>query len=428
MYGVSIRAGALDDVVSWVKKIGSKITVCIVFDDITRQIAGERVVDLLKKDNHKVLECRVPNGAGGRPHADEPRLKIVESALRDCELAIAVGSGTINDLTKLASYNQSIPYLSVATAPSMNGYTSAIAAIMLRGVKRTVACHQPMAVIADLDILSNCPIELIASGLGDLESKPTATADYRLGHMVRKEHYCPAPESVVLSAEAKVAESAEGLSAKDPEAIRVLVEALLLSGISMKLAGSSSPASGGEHLISHYWDMTAAADGRVEGLHGAQVGVATLVTASLYECLSGISPEQIDVDYLVANYPSLSDVEKRISKNHSALADEVYREYAQKHLAMDNYRTELVWIKNNWKEIWKSLSSCLRSPAKIREVLVKGSAPVSMSQLALSAGHLVDAYRLAREIRGRYVVLDFAANLGMLEKLSEQVFAASGVI
>jgi len=428
MRGVSIRPGAIEDVVAWAKEAGGSLRLVVVADRITAGIAGERVMKLLSGDGHSTRMCLLPDGAGGRPHADDRTLSVVESALGNADLAVAVGSGTVNDLTKLASYNRKIPYLVVATAPSMNGYASAISAVMIKRVKRTLDCHQPMAAVADLDILQAAPLELVAAGLGDLESKPTSTADYRLGGRICGAYYCPAPEGVVLDAEARVAEASGGLKRRDPEALARLTEALMLSGISMKLAGSSSPASGGEHLISHYWDMTAPEENRVEGWHGAQTGVATIVTAALYDFLKKMDPKDIDVDALVAAHRPFDELQESIRERHGRLAEEVLQEFAMKHPTADQLRERLAMIKAGWEALWTDVGTTLRPPERIRKILSAAGAPVTMRGLGLGSGHLRRAFSAAREIRNRYTVLDLAADLGVLESRSENVLQASGCL
>ncbi len=424
----SIQPGALDDLVPFARETGKALTVQVVADRVTQTICGDKVVHLLAKDGHRVSLAIVPDGQGQRPHANEKSLQFVESTLKSADLAVSVGSGTINDLTKLASFKKGIPYIAVATAPSMNGYTSAIAAIMQRGIKRTIACHQPIAVVADLDILKKAPIHLIGSGLGDLESKPTATADYRLGGLLRGTYYCSAPERVVFAAEARASESAEGLSRGDPESIAALTEALILSGISMKLAGSSSPASGGEHLISHHWDMTAKKEGRIEGWHGAQVGVATIVTATLYEHLRLISPSDIDIDAIIDRRPKREDIESSIRSRYGKVADEVVRETFAKRLSDADLAEELARISNNLEDIWFNLDQVLRPSARIKEILKAADAPVTVSSLGLTPEHLTRTFLQAREIRGRFTILDFAAELGLLEQLRDGVLKASGCL
>jgi glycerol-1-phosphate dehydrogenase [NAD(P)+] len=428
MRGVSIRRGALEDVARFTREVGSSLRLVVVADRVTYEVAGERVLKLLSKDGHSARVCRVPDGAGGRPHADEAGLQTVEAALDGADLAVAVGSGTINDLTKLASYNRNIPYLVVATAPSMNGYTSAIAAVMQAGIKRTVDCHQPYAAIADLEILQKAPRELVTAGLGDLESKPTSTADFRLGGRIRGDYYCPAPEAVVLEAEARVADAAEGLRRRDSEALALLTEALMLSGISMKLAGSSSPASGGEHLISHFWDMSARDENRVEGWHGAQVGVATIVTATLYEFLQELNPADIDVDALVAAHSPVERMETAIRARHGLRSEEILREFSKKHPTAEQLGKELTGIRDGWEELWADVGQTLRPSARIRKILSGAGAAVTMGELGLEAEHLRRAFPAAREIRNRYTVLDFAADLGVLESRADYLLQASGCL
>ena len=425
MTGASIRKGAIDDVVGFAGEIGKGLKIAVVADRITARIAGEKTAQVLDADQHEVALYQIPDGAGGRPHADNESLAVTESFLEKADAAFAVGSGTVNDLVKLASFRRNIPYVAVATAPSMNGYTSAIAAISMRGVKRTVECHQPLAVIADLDVMVKAPLHLVRSGLGDLESKHTATADFRLAGLVRGTSYCPVPERVVFSAEQRAAEAAEGLDRADPESIAALTKALLISGLSMKLAGTSSPASGAEHLFSHFWDMTAQSAGRIEGWHGAQVGVASIVTATLYERLKKIEPSDIDVDAILEKRPSRPDIEMRILKHHGHLADQVAAEYFAKHLSDDDLRKELALIRDGWNDLWTKLDEVLRPSSQIRTVLKSAGAPITVQDLSLGPNHLRRAFSAALEIRNRFTVLDFAAELGLSKNLEDDVLEAS---
>lgn len=424
----SIGTGVLGDVVDFSRAIRPAGRIAVITDSNVKGVAGDNVQRLLQSAGHQTTLFVLPNGPGARPHADEKTLHHVENALASAELAIAVGSGTINDLTKLGSFRAGIPYITVATAPSMNGYTSAIAAIMVQGVKRTVDCHQPRAVVADLAILSKAPSDLIAAGLGDLESKPTALADYRLGGLLNDTHYCHVPEAVVLAAEERAADEARGLGVKDPSAISALTEALILSGISMKMAGSSSPASGGEHLISHYFDMTAEDENRLEGWHGAQVGVATIVTATLFEHIRDTDPTRIDIDQILSRRPSRAETEAAIRLRHGKRATEVMGEFFQKYRDDEELERFLQRTMGEWNSIWAKLDPILRTGAQVKDILAAGGAPTTMGELGLTPDHLRSAYMAAREIRNRYTVLDFAAEIGQLELLREPVLKASGCL
>ncbi len=423
-----IQKGALENLPDRIKELGSNLKVVLVVDARTMQIAGQRTSELLASASHKTEICQLPDKAGGRPHADEENLNLAFSVMENADLAVAVGSGTCNDIAKLSSFKRSIPYCVVATAPSMNGYTSSIAAIMKNGVKRTIECHGPLGVIADPEILAKAPTELIAAGLGDLESKPTATSDYRLAGLIRGDYYCPAPEKVVLEAEQKVADAAQSIGSGDPEGISLLTEALLLSGLSMKLAGSSSPASGGEHLISHFWDMTAPLEGRVEGWHGAQVGVTTIVTSTLYEFLRKLDPSSLDIESMVDSRPDLNDMRSTIGEVHGPLAEEVFVQFKQKHLDKAGYRKELEFIVNNFQSLWDKVDDILRPAHVVKSILKSANAPVDIHQLGLTPKHLETGLLHAREIRSRFTVLDLAAELGVLKPMADKIIHASGCL
>jgi glycerol-1-phosphate dehydrogenase [NAD(P)+] len=207
-----------------------------------------------------------------------------------------------------------------------------------------------------------------------------------------------------------------------------LFEALVLSGISMKLAGTSSPASGGEHLLSHFWDMRASLEGRVEGWHGAQVGVATLVTAALYEELSLLEPEAIEIDRLLRSRAFLEEQMAAARARWPEHGEEVAREVEAGYLP-DPSQTELLRrLKGSWKEMWASLGDVLRPAPAIAGILRAAGAPTTMAELGLERSHLLAAYRHAREIRRRYTVLDLAFDLDMLGPLEPRVFSRSAVL
>lgn len=420
-----IRKGALEELESVLERHAANERCLLVTDSRLWQLLGAKLQQRLQRAGRETKVFIAPDGPGQRPHATDENVASVEDAMQSVGVAVSVGSGTINDLTKLAAFKRKIPYVSVATAASMNGYTSAIAAIMAQGVKLTVSCKGPLAVIADIDVIAAAPKELTLAGLGDLESKPTATADFFLSGALTGEGYCDFAETVVRSAEKKARDAAPGLGRGDLEATQALTEALILSGLSMALAGTSSPASGGEHLISHYWDMTAEMEGRVEGWHGAQVGVATTVTAALYEYLRGVDPRSIDVDALVSSHPAWSDLEPRILRLHGPLGPVVARALKSKHPSREQYRKRLEGIIGGWAGLWPELDARLRSADEIADVLRSAGAPTTVGQLGLTRDHLERAYERGRHIRGRYTVLDFAHEIGLLEASRKIVLRAA---
>ncbi len=144
-------------------------------------------------------------------------------------------------------------------------------------------------------MLAAAPLELTLAGLGDLVSKPFCGCDWWIASLLRGEAFCPQPQRILGEAFDSSLEVFPRLAGRDPEVVALLAKLLVVSGITMTIAGSSSPASGGEHLLSHYWDMINSRDGRPLGLHGAQVGVASVAMDALYARI-------LDVDFSRARF------------------------------------------------------------------------------------------------------------------------------
>jgi glycerol-1-phosphate dehydrogenase [NAD(P)+] len=424
-----LAAGALEQVGACAAQYLPGPRALLVDDDTTHGLAGARATALLQQAGYdvEVLTFAVPTD--GRVVANDATVDVVQAAIQpDVNGCVAVGAGTINDVVKLASFRSGRPYLVCATAPSMNGYTSAIAAILSKGVKRTIPAHPPVAVIADLELLAAAPARMARAGLGDMLSKTVSTADWKLAYLIKGGYYCDLPLRLVEHAEQACRRSAEAIGRGAPEGIEALTEALLLSGISMVVAGSSSPASGGEHLLSHYWDMTAHWHGRQEQLHGAQVGVATLVTATLYEKLRALDPATIDLAALRRQYPEWSAQAQALRQLHGPLGDEIVAEARQKYVPLAQKECEWTYVLEHWHAIWEELAAILTPAAQLREILLAAGAPTSIRELGISAAELRTAFLHARNIRGRYTVLDFAHDLGVLEAWCDDVLAESGVL
>ena len=195
--------------------------------------------------------------------------------------AVAVGSGTINDIVKYASFKAGVPYISVPTAPSMDGYTSSVAALLLGGFKKTLPAAPPLAVFADLSVLARAPSDMIAAGYGDLLGKLTAGSDWVLSRLVNGEYYCEFAANIARSIALECLEKSAEIKARTKAAIKSLTEGLVWSGIAMSMVGNSRPASGADHHILHYWEMKPLREGRPQPFHGVKVGVATVLSLLL---------------------------------------------------------------------------------------------------------------------------------------------------
>ena len=284
-----VERGAINHVAEVVRAEGLGTSAFLVADKTTYKVAGKTVREQLEAGGIAVEEYVLPE----HPKASDETVARVRDAYVKSDFVITCGSGTVTDIGKSVAHDKGVPLVAVATAPSMNGYASNIAALYRGGVKITEPITPAVAVIADVDILAAAPLEMIRAGLGDALAKSVCNADWKLSSMMRGVHFCGASFDIIRDLESIYLSQAEGIAQRDPDAVAALMEALLYSGVAMVMAGSSSPASGGEHLISHTLDMRAGIKGRAADFHGAQVGVATLVTSKLYESVLQLDREQV---------------------------------------------------------------------------------------------------------------------------------------
>ena len=352
-------------------------------------------------------------------HADDATVAAVAEALYGHSGILAVGSGTVNDVAKRASSERGVPYVVCGTAASMNGYASGIAAILSHGLKITLPSAPPRAILLDTEVLSLAPARLAQAGLGDLMSKPVSDADWWLANELEGTGYSTIPGSVVDQAVNEAAEVALGLAAGECLAHGALGKALVLSGVAMVLAGSSAPASGGEHLISHLWDMENHVAHRPTRLHGAQVGVATCISAALYQRLLKLDKP------VISALPRWEKEAERIRKEHGLLADVILPQAKRKH---DRAAARRELLKTRWTEIRSGLADRnLPTPASIRKPLLEAGAPSRLSDLKIERADTARVFRLARDIRDRITVLDVGFELGILPGAIEEILDEAGV-
>lgn len=278
---IRVGSGVIQELPGILRDLGAS-HIFLVTDNYTYEAAGRQVEQLLDQAGlpyHKrVFQTETPLVP------NEYALGSVLAAMTSQDdMLLAVGSGTLNDVTKYVSARTGIPYVIAATAPSMDGYASTVAPTILDGFKTTLPAVYPAAIVADVDILKDAPMPMLTAGFGDIIGKFTSLADWRLSHQLNGEYYCPEVAGVIEAAVETCAANAKALAQREPQAIRAMTEALILSGLAMGMVGVSRPASGAEHQMAHYWEMDALRRGEEHPLHGNAVGVGTVLAASLYE-------------------------------------------------------------------------------------------------------------------------------------------------
>lgn len=251
--------------------------IVMLCDENTYDAAGKKIESLLGNLKKIVLNPR-------NLHADEHGVAVAEKEIKlldKVDLMLAVGSGTIHDITRYHAYNMKIPFFSVPTAASVDGFVSTVAAMTWHGFKKSFTAVSPIVVIADTNVYKRAPQRLTASGVADLLGKFTALADWKIANLLTGEYICDEICKLEYRALDEIIESLDGLNYGDSKAYERLMYGLLLSGIAMQMTGNSRPASGAEHHMSHLWEMEVYND-YIDFYHGEKVGVGLVTVSHIY--------------------------------------------------------------------------------------------------------------------------------------------------
>ena len=365
--------------------------ILLVADENTYGAAGDRTANALKgKAIRKII---FPGSKILIP--DEKAIESVRAELGGIDLIIGIGSGVIQDLCKYASFYNNVPYMVVATAPSMDGYASNGAAMITAGMKVTYSAGLPVAIIADTTVIKNAPIDMIKSGYGDIIGKYSALNDWKLSRIVNDEYFCEYIYKLTSEQIERTTEVADKIMQRDEDGIKQLMEALIIIGIMMSFAGSSRPASGSEHHLSHFFEITGIIDGTEYLPHGTDVAYSTFVIAELREkILSSEFPDKIYRE-------SPDEYEKTIKF--------IYKDCAKGCMDLQNKagnyklnRTDTYLNKQN--EI-KEILSEMPSSSYIKKLLTDAGFDLEFFYDFYGKEKIENAVRYAKDLKDRYTVL-----------------------
>lgn len=381
--------------------------VLLICDPETDTVAGRRLLLELEQRKVNLQLYRL----GPNPSATDALVAEIQAASRDMALIITVGSGTINDLGKFAADRNGIDYWSMPTAPSMNGYTSSIAAIKVRGVKQTLPAAPPKRIYVIPQVIQQAPLKLRQAGFCDVLAKVVSDIDWQCESMLFSNSYCGLPASMMTAVEKSYSDDPEAIGRGDETAVMGLFNGLLLSGVAMSLAGSSAPASGGEHLVSHFWDMREPMTGREPELHGLQVGVGIILSTACYARLARIDVAELPTEAEQVFVATAA----RIPGIWGTYAAEVEKQFNKKKRALLQFDSLL---PSRWAEL-QELFRAVASPEYFVDLFVRTGAPFTLDAFRLSAEEFLLAALNSRAIRERITVLDLAAHAQVLEAAAD---------
>jgi glycerol-1-phosphate dehydrogenase [NAD(P)+] len=416
-------------------------SIFIIADANTMNAAGNDLARVLAEQGIEVAgTCIFPGEP--RLHAEYAHIAAITKAFAaDCGAAngspqpipAAVGSGTINDLVKLAATELSLPYLCVPTAASVDGFTSFGSAILKNGFKQTIPCGAPRCIVADTGILAKAPAWLSSSGFADLAGKIIAGSDWIISDaaaafnakgadLIEPKAWAMVQHGLYDYLERSVC-AAQG----DQDALQALFEALAITGFAMQYTQDSRPVSGCEHLFAHIWEMD---DLCVDGnpvTHGHKVAIGTLAATAFTEIFFAGSdgPPAPPTSF---RRPSLED---RIAEIKTAFARSPALDSAVA-TGVDKFPDEKTaaltaeGIRSTWKELRSKIFAQITPYAELKEMLAKARCPVLPAEVNLKRANIISCAKRAQMIRKRYNVLDLAWDLGCFETVLAKM-EASGI-
>ncbi|MDN5386415.1 MULTISPECIES: sn-glycerol-1-phosphate dehydrogenase [Bacillus] len=308
---IAIGGNAVEQELPAFVKSASYKKAAVIYDETTGRIAGKRIAALLEETAETVQVLLEANEAGDVTADEQTLVSALIGVPIDADVLIAAGAGTIHDIVRFCAYQRGIPFISVPTAPSVDGFTSAGAPLILKGKKQTVQTTAPIALFADLELLCQAPQNMIAAGFGDMLGKETSLADWEISRLFAGEPYCPAASRLTREALDQCLDRKDDIAAKTCDGIKKLMESLILSGLVMLVLDHSRPASGGEHHLSHYLEMKALENNKRQVLHGAKVGCSAIMLTDIYRSLIGASLGDQHAEHAIRSvYEKLPDGKK----------------------------------------------------------------------------------------------------------------------
>jgi glycerol-1-phosphate dehydrogenase [NAD(P)+] len=400
----------------------------VVADENTFAAAGREVQAALTASGQKCEPPLILEAKG--LYAEHSYAERIQATIgRSDAIPIAVGSGSINDLTKLAAHRCGRQYLCVATAASMDGYTAFGASITYEGSKQTFDCPAPLGVIADLEIIAAAPEGLNASGYADLVAKCPAGADWILADALGIDVVDRDNWEMVQSRLRYWMSGPDGIRCGDTETLRRLTTALMITGFAMQAACSSRPVSGAEHQFSHLWDMEHHAYRGITPSHGFKVGIGSLASLSLYEALFELHIERLDIDQAVRAWPGREAVEKEIAELFPSpeLRRKALLESGEKYFESNALRSQLERLKSQWPVIGARLSKQLIPAREVASMLAAAGCPTRPEEIGISRERLRMSFRKALHIRRRFTIFDLLWRANLWNRALDRVFQPNGL-
>lgn len=412
---IFVGPGLRNEITKFIPR-GSKVL--LVMGNTVMYVGEEKIKQTIVKnlydsfENFEKFEFRHEDFSDGMIHADFENANRLKERLTPETVVVSVGSGTITDICKHACYMfekehrcEPLRFIVVQTANTVTAFTSNIAVLLKDGVKRTYPSRYPDYVISDIEILSNAPYELTKAGFGDLIARYVSYPDWYLGWKVGNiAIYNEVPKELLDDSLEWLVDNADKVADREPEAMDILTKALLNAGISMSIVGMSTPISGYEHVISHVLDMME----KEHDLHGIQVGVASVLSAYVYE-------ELLKMDEFSLKFPEWNETENKICENFSKQGfendsiSEIISDYKIKYEKWISNKDEILKWSTGWSGEKLKIQSLFKAGDQLNSAIQKIQIKIELDK------NWKFAFLNAHFIRRRFTVADLLYFMGELD-------------
>ena len=386
----------------------------LVCDQNTYSVLGKSVEGALLAQGYNVVTTCL---TGKEVIADEHYLvQVLVKADREERIFLAVGSGTLTDISRFISFKTKTSFIGVPTAASVDGFTSIGAPLVVDGLKKTFISQAPIALFADLPTLCRAPGLLTAAGYGDMVGKFLSAADWKLGHILWDEKYDAEIDQRMRAAIMQCAHLAPEISQGLESGIRPLMEGLIESGFCMLDFGNSNPASGAEHHLSHFWEMLLLNQHRPAIFHGVKVGVASIITSAWYARLRQINQSQVAGLLKEASFGPADEQIKTIRDVFGPVADEIIEDQKPFLFITEQALTALKQRSvDRWAEV-QEIAAQTPEPAKLTDWLRAAGSPVTGQELGFSEEEVLLGINNGHYLRKRFTINKLRLLLGFPAK------------
>lgn len=396
-YDIGIKDIALHESLDGVEaelvaKLHAGKHITVISDEFTHDAVGARIYKALLREGFKVDEYVWKN-----PVCSDEGVQHIRETTQACEVRIAVGSGTVSDTVKYASFLDDKPYSVFATSP-MNAYTTATASVSSGGFKRSITCKGAQGVYFDLSVIAQCPTRLISAAFADVICRTTSQVDWLLSNLLFNTAYDETPYTLLAYDEADMIANAEKMLTGDLNALAMLTRIAAIMGLGTRFTGTTHSGSMAEHMISHYIDMFAGSL-HPRTSHGEQVGVATITLSQLHNQILNaktapvLKPTRVPEEWIRSSFDT-------------AMADNMLEQTRKK--ALDDKRCEQInqRLADDWDAIREPLLKCMLPYETLRTAMQGAGCQLTATDLGLDTDFYQQAVKGARFIRDRYSMLD----------------------